>query len=312
MIETSPEVVVVGSYVHDMKWRTDRFPVDGEAVLGDFYDDPGGKGTNQAVAAARLEIPTAFVGGVGRDLLGEGARKLFADEGIVSHLLEVDGPTGTASIQIDASGQNRIVVDLGANLRWEPERIPDEVLAGAKVVVCQCEISPEATEHALRLGREGGAVTILNPAPFSGKFRPEHLRYVDALVPNESEFSGLLSSSDETRALTVPPEEVAGLSDAELSRRCQAIPVPTVIVTLGVEGCFLSGPAGEGRFRPEPGIQAVDTVGAGDSFVGALAASSARGSDWPAAVSFATKVAGLAVQRKGSALAMPRLSEVEG
>ena len=312
MSDPTPQVVVVGSYVHDMKWRTDRFPVDGEAVLGDFYDDPGGKGTNQAVAAARLEIPTAFVGGVGRDILGEGAQKLFAAEGIQSHLLEVDGPTGTASIQIDASGQNRIVVDLGANLRWGPDRIPQHLLAEAKVIVCQCEISPEATERALSLGRENAAVTILNPAPFSDKFQPELLRHVDALIPNESEFSGLLASSDETRALAVRSEEVAELSDDELRLRCQAIPVPTIIVTLGEEGCFLSSSTGDGRFRPEPGIQAIDTVGAGDSFVGALAASLARGSDWPEAVTFATKVAGLAVRRKGSALAMPRLSEVVG
>ena len=311
MSDPTPQIVVVGSYVHDMKWRTERFPLDGEAVLGDFYDDPGGKGANQAVAASRLEIPTAFVGGVGRDILGEGAKKLFAEEGIQAHLLEVDGPTGTASIQIDASGQNRIVVDLGANLRWEHDRIPEHLLAEAKVIVCQCEISPQSTERALSLGRDNGAVTILNPAPFSDKFQPGLLRYVDALIPNESEFSGLLASSDETRELAVSPEEVAELSDDEFRLRCESIAVPTVIVTLGEEGCYLSSPSGHGRYRPESGIHAVDTVGAGDSFVGGLAASMAHGKDWPEAVSFATKVAGLAVQRKGSALAMPRLSEVE-
>ena len=190
--------------------------------------------------------------------------------------------------------------------------VPQHLLAEAKVIVCQCEISTEATERALSLGRENAAVTILNPAPFSDKFQPELLRHVDALIPNESEFSGLLASSDETRALAVRSEEVAELSDDELRLRCQAIPVPTIIVTLGEEGCFLSSSTGDGRFRPEPGIQAIDTVGAGDSFVGALAASLARGSDWPEAVTFATKVAGLAVRRKGSALAMPRLSEVVG
>ncbi len=311
MSEPIAEVVVVGSYVHDMKWRTERFPVDGESVLGDFYDDPGGKGTNQAVAVARLEVPAAFVGGVGGDILGVGAKKLFENEGIQSHLLEVDGPTGTASIQIDSTGQNRIVVDLGANFLWEPERIPEALLSAAKVVVCQCEIRPDATERALQVGRESGALTILNPAPFTDQFRSETLCYVDALVPNESEFAGLLSSSDSTRELAVSPEEVAGLSDDEFRLRCEAMPVSTVIVTLGEEGCYLSSPAGQGRYRPEPGIQAIDTVGAGDSFVGGLAAATARGAEWPEAVSFATKVAGLAVQRKGSALAMPRLSEVE-
>ena len=311
MSEPKPEVVVVGSYVHDMKWRTQRFPVDGESVLGDFYDDPGGKGTNQAVAAARLEVPTAFVGGVGGDILGVGAKKLFENEGIQSHLLEVDGPTGTASIQIDSTGQNRIVVDLGANMLWEPEGIAESLLSTAKVVVCQCEIGPHVTERALQLGQESGALTILNPAPFSDQFRSETLRYVDALVPNESEFAGLLSSFDSTRELAVAPEEVAELSDDEFRLRCEAIPVATVIVTLGEEGCYLFSPADQGRYRPEPGIQAIDTVGAGDSFVGGLAAAKARGSEWPEAVTFATKVAGLAVQRKGSALAMPRLSEVK-
>ncbi len=310
MAELAPEIVVVGSYVHDMKWRTERFPVDGESVLGNFYDDPGGKGANQAVAAARLEVPTAFVGGVGGDILGIGAKKLFENEGIQSRLLEVDGPTGTASIQIDSTGQNRIVVDLGANLRWEPESVPEALLSSAKVVVCQCEIRPDATERALQVGRESGALTILNPAPFTDQFRPETLRYVDALVPNESEFSGLLSSLESARELAVSPEEVAGLSDDDFRLRCEAMPVPTVIVTLGEEGCYLSSPSGQGRYRPQRGIQAIDTVGAGDSFVGALAAAKARGANWPAAVVFATKVAGLAVQRKGSALAMPRLSEV--
>lgn len=312
MSESSSEIVVVGSYVHDMKWRTDRFPIDGEAVLGEFYDDPGGKGTNQAVAAARLEAPTAFVGGVGRDLLGEGAKKLFADEGIQAHLTEVDGPTGTASIQIDGNGQNRIVVDLAANLRWEPEDIPVEVLAGAKIVVCQCEISSDATEHALRLGREAGAVTILNPAPFSDNFQPGLLRYVDALVPNETEFSALLDSSPSIKDVGVPPEEVSELSDEEFRRRCWQIPVPTIIVTLGDKGCFLSTVDGGKRFLPDPDICAIDTVGAGDAFVGSLAARMSQRPDWSDAVAFATKVAGLAVQRKGSALAMPRLSEVEG
>jgi ribokinase len=312
MSDSLPEIVVVGSYVHDMKWRTDRFPVDGEAVLGEFYDDPGGKGTNQAVAAARLEAPTAFVGGVGRDLLGEGAKKLFAEEGIQAHLMEVDGPTGTASIQIDASGQNRIVVDLGANLRWGTDGMSNEILAGAKVVVCQCEISPEATEYALRLGREAGAITILNPAPFSDNFRPEFLQYVDALIPNEAEFSALLTSLGSPQDLIVSPEDVAELSDDELRRRCWEIPVPTIIVTLGAKGCFLSGADGGKRFTPDPNIRAIDTVGAGDAFVGSLAVWMSRQPNWPAAVSFATKVAGLAVQRKGSALAMPRLSEVEG
>jgi ribokinase len=311
MNQETPQVVVVGSYVHDMKWRTNRFPVDGEAVLGEFYDDPGGKGTNQAVAAARLEAPTAFVGGIGRDLLGEGARKLFASEGIQAHLLEVDSPTGTASIQIDGSGQNRIVVDLGANLQWKPDQMPDDLLTRSKVVICQCEISPEATERALRLGRKGGAITILNPAPFSDKFRHDFLPYVDALIPNESEFSALLASLDSTKELFVSPEEVADLSDDELRRRCWAIPVPTIIVTLGARGCFLSSAEVGRRFTPDPGIQAIDTVGAGDAFVGGLAVSMTRTPDWSAAVAFATKVAGLAVQRKGSALAMPRLGELE-
>jgi len=312
MSEQSPQIVVVGSYVHDMKWRTERFPVDGEAVLGDFYDDPGGKGTNQAVAAARLEASTAFVGGVGRDSLGEGSRKLFASEGILSHLLEVDGPTGTASILIDASGQNRIVVDLGANLLWEANRMPADLFSQAKVVVCQCEISPDVTEQALRLGREAGAVTILNPAPFSDNFRPGLLRYVDALVPNETEFSALLASLTSPVEFAVPAEEVAGLSDEELRRQCWEIPVPTIIVTLGAQGCFLSTVDGKKRFLPDPEIRAIDTVGAGDAFVGSLATRMSQNLDWPAAVAFATKVAGLAVQRKGSAFAMPRLSEVEG
>tara|TARA_B100000959_G_scaffold283270_1_gene351749 strand:- start:399 stop:1337 length:939 start_codon:yes stop_codon:yes gene_type:complete len=311
MNDQAPQVVVVGSYVHDMKWRTERFPVDGEAVLGDFYDDPGGKGTNQAVAAARLDASTAFVGGVGRDTLGDRAKQLFADEGIQAHLLEVDGPTGTASIQIDDSGQNRIIVDLGANLRWKPEAIPDGIFADAKVVVCQCEINPDVTERAMHFGRKAGAVTILNPAPFSDKFRPEVLRYVDALVLNEAEFSGLLTSLTSPVDFAVPPEEVAGLSDEELRHQCWEIPVSTIIVTLGAQGCFLSTADCKRRFLPDPDIRAIDTVGAGDAFVGSLAKRMSQSFDWPAAVAFANKVAGLAVQRKGSALAMPRLAEVE-
>lgn len=307
-----PQVVVVGSFVQDLVWNCAAFPRAGETVIGTFAAGPGGKGSNQAVAAGRAGAPTLFVGAVGRDTFAAGARAFYKAEKISARLVEKPGhATGTAAILVGESGQNEIVVALGANARLSRADLPASLFAGAKVVVTQLESNLAAAAHALRLARAAGAATVLNPAPMRADFDPAILGHADILIPNETEFAVLVNrlSAGGRRGFT--EKKLAALGHAAVHGLARAFGPPVVIVTLGKRGCLVSREEGY-TFVPAHQVKAVDTTGAGDAFVGGFSAGLVRfRGDLLAAARFGTAVAALSVTRRGTAPAMPQKREIE-
>jgi ribokinase len=312
--------VVVGSFNQDHVWRSERFPQPGQTQLGQFSSGPGGKGFNQAVACVRQAVTTAFVGALGRDRLGDAAEALARAEGMQSCWQRVAGEaTGTAVILLDASGQNMIVVAPGANGALDAAHVSAQsaLIAGARVLVTQHEVALPACIEAMRIARRHGVLTLHNPAPVGDlETCAALLPLADVLTPNETEFEALLAQ----RGQGLPPDWATRLDAAQLHERCRMLQVPTVVLTLGSAGVFVSH-ADPARLRdlqpyyrqPAEAVRVVDTTGAGDAFNGGLAAALAV---WPDgafadAVRRAGRVAGLAVERAGAALAMPRRTEVE-
>ena len=316
-----PRVVVVGSFMQDLAFYTPAFPQPGETVFGDFRTGPGGKGFNQAVAAHRTGVPTLFLGAVGRDAFGAGARKFAQAEGLRSLWVEKKKePTGSAAISINAAGQNQIIVAPGANLALQKRDVPPAMLQEAEVVVCQGESDYRTVAHVLRTARLAGAVTVLNPAPLRPDFPPALLRHTEVLIPNETEFVALVRAVPATAALlrTAPFREagelhargLAGLKADLFHRLCRALGVPIVIVTLGAQGCFVSQPDVYTRIQAHD-VDAVDTTGAGDAFVGGFAAGLVRFQrNVLEAAHYASAVAALAVTLPGTAGAMPTAREI--
>ncbi len=298
----NPTVVVVGSFVQDQIFVCDAFPAPGQTTLGRFITGPGGKGSNQAVAAARAGAATRFIGAVGRDAFADAAASFHAAEGIDSRLVtKTSYPTATAGIVVNARGENQIVVALGASARLQPRDLPPAWLRGARVVVAQHEASLSINRHAFRHARRLGAITVLNPAPMRADFDPAILRLVDVLIPNENEFVALARSLGHA----LRPDALATLDAARLQTLCRALGVPVVVLTLGARGCFISL-AEAGTHLPAHRVKAVDTTGAGDAFVGAFAAGLvAFDRDMLRAARFANAAAALAVTKFGTAAAMP-------
>jgi ribokinase len=309
----SPPVIVVGSFVQDLFFETPTFPRPGQSVIGEFRTAPGGKGFNQAVAAARAGAGTGFIGALGRDVFGAGARAFLQAEGIVHHC--VDKPehaTGTAVVIVDAAGQNQIVVALGANEAIQPDEIPVAWLTEAKIVVSQLEIFLPSAREVLHRARAAGAITILNPAPMRSDLDPAILAQTDILVPNETEFAALVNLLPAFGRTDFTESELAELSLAEFQALCRWMGPPTVLVTLGAGGCFLSLPDRAVAIPACSDIVAVDTTGAGDAFVGAFAAGylEFRG-DAERAARFANAAAGISVTRPGAGPSVARRSEID-
>lgn len=277
-----------------------RMPAPGETVSGDrFVTGPGGKGSNQAVAAARLGAAVTFVGRIGQDVFAPIALNIWHAEGIdTSHVTQdADHSTGVAPIFVDASGENSIVVVLGANLalaRADVDRAR-AAIAAADVVITQLEIDPDTTAYALQTAREYGVRTILNPAP-ARPLPAEVIALADYITPNQTELatlSGLTGESVETmaRALLVNDTQAVvctlGAAGAQYVRRADSVTVPSFKVNV------------------------VDTTGAGDAFNGGLAVALAEGQDLRAALAFANATAALCVTRPGTAPSMPPRAEVD-
>ena len=301
------EIVVVGSFNQDLTWRCGNFPAAGETVVGTFATGPGGKGCNQAVAAARAGARVAWVGALGGDAFGHGAEKFLRAEGVAVRAVRKKFPTGTAAILVDARGQNRIVVALGANAALAPRDVPTALLRGARVVVCQHETNLVVHERVFRTARRAGATTVLNPAPMRADFDAAVLAHVDVLIPNESEFVALANLVAGT---SLTEAALAALSDEKLHEFCRELRVPVVIVTLGARGCLVSQRTGFAVI-PAHRVQAIDTTGAGDAFVGGFAAGLVKFSgDLAAAARFANAVAALSVTKPGTAPSMPTAREI--
>ncbi|MFC5144213.1 ribokinase [Streptomyces aureoversilis] len=296
------DVLVVGSANADLTVRVDRRPGAGETVLGtDLVESAGGKGANQAAAAARLGARTALLAKVGDDAFGEllmeGQREAGTE---LRHVLVEEGArTGTAMIVVGPDGDNSIVVSPGANARLLPEDVEAarEVIAASAVVSIQLEIPPATVRAAAETAREAGTRVVVNPSPAPDRLDPELLTAADPLVVNEHEARHLTQLVDGT-----PQAWARSLRDQGAR---------SVVVTLGAEGALvLEAGAGEAVAVPGVEAEAVDTTGAGDAFTGALAARLAAGAPLPEAARFAVRVGAAAVTRPGAQPSYPTLDEL--
>jgi ribokinase len=313
-------VIVVGSFNVDHVWRCHELPAVGATIAGQYSTGPGGKGFNQAVAAARAGARTAFVCALGDDAGGVLARQLAEADGIDLLAEASDQPTGTAGIYVDARGRNSIVIGAGANGTLGAAHVtaaPGERLSCARVLLAQLESPVDSIEAALTMAREAGVATVLNPAPANAASGIGLLRLADVLTPNETEFAALLARHVGER---IDAGAVAELDGASLHALCRKLlKHGTVVVTLGAVGVFVSHAdeqlRGDAQAYYRIGAESVaasDTTGAGDAFNGALAASLARLDEPPFAVHvrYANRFAALSTERAGAANAMPRHEEV--
>lgn len=298
-----PVVTVVGSFAVGLTLRADRFPVAGETVVGrDFDRGPGGKGSNQAVQAARLGADVEFVGLVGDDDLAQIAWELYRREGVGTRYLGVvpGRNTGVGFIVLNAAGENFIVLDPGANEGLEPEHVERarERLAASRVVLTQLEIPAETAVHALRLAREAGVTAILNPAP-ARSLPLAHLALADIVTPNETELRILLglAPDDPTDSLV-------------LCHRLLAAGVRTVVLTRGARGVLVVEPGGVTEVPAFP-VPVVDTTGAGDAFSATLAVSLAEGRPLAEAARRAAAAGALTCTALGVIPALPRREQLE-
>jgi len=313
-------VVVVGSVNVDLVVVAPRLPGPGETVTGgDLARHHGGKGGNQAVAAARLGAPVAFVGAVGDDDFGVAARAALAAEGIdVTHLAGAARPTGVALIVVDARAENLITVAPGANAtptRASVTAALTALVVGPGDVVLACrEVPPDAVRAALATARAAGAVAVLNPAPADG-LDAETIALADVLTPNETEL-GLLAapggaSAGPAAARAAP--EPARVDEVEETARRLLADGPggrAVVVTLGAAGALAVPAAGPAILVSAVRVVPVDTTGAGDAFNGALAVGLAAGLPLGEAVRRAVAAAGLSATRPGARGGMPTAGEL--
>lgn len=303
------DILIIGSYVQDLTWNTPQFPAPGETVIGTFQTGPGGKGSNQAVAAGRAGARILYAGAVGADAFATAARDFYKSEGFECQLIEKPGQaSGTAAILVDKTGQNQIIVALGANDALAPEDVSAENVTTAKILVCQLEANLEATAHYLKTAHEAGVTTLLNPAPMRPDFDASILDHVDILAPNETEFASIIDALK----LGDPGRDPLDYAPAELEALRKKLGLRTLLITLGERGSLVCEAGTFERVDILDGITAVDTTGAGDAFVGGFAAGLLRhGGDTLQAAKFGNAVAGLSVTKPGTAPSMPSLSEVE-
>ena len=292
-----PAIVVLGSINMDLIGAAPRLPEAGETVTGDrFYTAPGGKGGNQAVAAARMGASVKMVGRVGRDVFGPGLLDDLRSRGVdVTGVAEDPGASsGTALILLDASRQNRIVVIPGANMRCDDAqaRAAEAALEGADALMLQMEIPPATSLRAARVATEMGARVVWDPAPAAG-FPPEAYPVVDVLTPNQAEAAALTGV------------DVRDAASAEAAARTLLKRgVGAVVVKLGENGAYFLS-EGDGGLLPSYDVAAVDTVAAGDAFGGAMTCALAEGASMREAVRYGTAAGALAVTKPGAQDAMP-------
>ena len=285
-------VIVVGSANVDQVFRVERIPSPGETVLSTgFSTARGGKGQNQAVAAARAGAPTAFIAALGDDAFGSDTRAGLIDDGVdVTGVRSLDAATGTALIAVDSVGENTIIVEAGANrLLVDLQSADAAAIAASSVLAMQLEIPLETVIAAARIARAGGTTVMLNAAPIRD-LPAELLSSLDILVVNEHEASHLAGERD-WRELTEQ--------------------VPVVVVTLGSEGALLLRRGSDEVRVAAPSVHAVDATGAGDTFCGAFAAGLAEDMELEQALRFAVTAASLSVQSYGAVPSIPLRARID-
>ncbi|WP_426572623.1 ribokinase [Aquihabitans sp. McL0605] len=292
-------VWVVGSLNVDRPWRVVRHPAVGETVVGEMLAPlPGGKGLNQAVAAVRAGADASLLGTVGDDADGRWLQGVARDEGIdVAHVVAVaDAATGSALIVVDEAGANTVTVSAGANARTTFPEVP---IAARDVVVAQLEVPVDAVTSALMVAHVTGARSILNPSPIGHGVAL--VPSADVVVVNQHEAAALVGPGTEPAA-----DSAGALAHAQRIRTGDQI----VVVTLGADGVVASGPSGD-HVLAGIRVQPVDTTGAGDCFLGVLAAGLARGDDLLPALERANHAAAISVTRAGTVPAMPAAAELD-
>lgn len=291
-------IAVVGSYGVGLTMRVGRLPEGGETLSdGVFSSGHGGKGSNQAVAAARLGAEVALLTAVGADAFGNAAAELWREEGVRATLRTTQAATMVGVILVEPSGENRIVIAPGALAELCPEDVDafEEEIAAADILVTGFEIPVPAARRALELARRHGVRTLLNPAP-AVQLDTELWDLADVLTPNQSEAAVLTGEPVAT------PQACADAIRARFGG--------TTVVTLGGEGCLLDTPEGRTRVAPVRPVRVVDTTGAGDAFTGALAVALARGDSLPEAVRFASAAGAHAVATAEVIPSLPRPSDI--
>lgn len=303
MASSACDVVVIGSANMDMTVQCRHLPIPGQTILGDhFHTNPGGKGANQAVAAAKLGARTQLVARVGNGMFVPRFIESYDQVGLGhDHMVrDAESPSGTALIFVDDDGENMIVVAPGANQKLSIEDVNNAlpVIEGAKVMILQLEVPLETVMHATSLALKYNTTTILNPAPVRELPR-ELLKNIDIIVANEIEIS-ILTGADEVDTSTA----------AGACRPLIDAGVGHVITTLGKDGAVITGGDGATKVRGFK-VNAIDTTSAGDTFVGALACALTEGMSLEEATRFANAAAALTCIRIGAQQAMPTREEVE-
>ena len=298
-----PRIGVIGSTNMDLTTTVERMPIWGETVLAKHFETSfGGKGANQAVAAAKLGAEVVMVSNLGDDTLGDSALKNFESYGInTQHVRRIPNQsTGTATILVDEkSGDNSILIVAGANgdLSSADVDAASESLKACDLVLLQLEIQLETAYAAIRFARKNGVRTVLNPAPARSNLDMDVVRQANFLVPNEFELA----------ILTDMPVEL----EDEISAAAQSLVkrgVETIIVTLGARGSLLATQAGSQRIAPVK-VQAVDSTGAGDAFIGSFARYLAGGLALEPALTEATRYSAFSVTRHGAQKSYPTEAE---
>jgi ribokinase len=295
------KIVCVGSMNMDIAAYSTTLPRPGETVFGStLLSSPGGKGLNQAVSARRLGADVAFFGMLGGDNAGNRLAAFLDAEGIdTSGIARIDHvPTGTAIILVDARSENAIVVIPGANMAWPPGALDAMQLSAGDIVIAQFEVPEAVIVAAFEKARQAGARTILNAAP-ARVMSPELLTLCDILIVNETELATV-------SAKAIDCDDIAAVSAAALQLSGPSL---AVVATLGSAGAVVATSGAMSRVEGSA-VAAVDTSGAGDCFVGALAAALARGETLSNAAAFANRAAGISVTRKGTAISMPFAHEL--
>ncbi len=300
----TPRIVVVGTVNTDMVVKSRRIPAVGETVTGgQFVMAAGGKGANQAVAAARLGAEVTLVAKIGRDLLGDQAAANYQKEGILTDFLfrDAEHATGVALILVDAQGENLISVASGANHALAPKDVQQaaERIRRADVVLLQLEIPLETVIFTAELAAAAGVRVILDPAPApAGPLDAALLGRVSCVKPNETEAERLtgIAVGDETSAAKAAQKLLAGGARS-------------AVITLGSKGAYWTG-EGRSGFVPAVAVEAVDSTAAGDAFSGALACALAAGESLKEAVGYASLVGAISVTRLGAQPSLPTVEEV--
>ena len=297
-------IAILGIFVADLAFRAGRQPVMGETLMGSgFKMGPGGKGSNQAVAAARAGGKVSFISRLGKDAFGDIAIATWKGEGIVPHVaIAADEPTGAAYIFVsDETGENAIIVVPGAAGGLSPKDVEAarSAIEGARVFVTQLEQPIDAARKGLEIARAAGAITVFNPAP-AAAVPPDIYALCDYVIPNETEAAALTGLSVDTE------DEARKAGDALLSKGAS-----NALITLGARGALLHTAQGSVLIPSFNAGKVVETAGAGDAFVGAFAAALAEGMEPAAAARFGCAAAGISVTRPGTAPAMPTRKEIE-